>query len=319
MEVVGVPSLSPYPVPACPPARVLVHWGWWSQVVVRWFHRGVDDLAEVAIAETVENVLRRGGRDPGPRTRQDGKRDPLLTVDFTYAETSPPIALEITGLYRGQDLAAERPAERLSERLTAVAEKEQLGCWLVAVLTDARMDRLDVEVLPILREMAQYGQPYLRPGRYTTDDLLRAGAAWGRHGAQRFMEAHRRAKELGIIELTRTDDPLNIVAVVPLTEVIEIVGFADPLAHAIEDNKAKLGMARPRETHLAVAVNRFDASRFSHETPVPALPAELDRVWIVHRWDGHLGLPGVWSARSGDVVWTLDDRTGGSMTAEEGG
>jgi hypothetical protein len=273
--------------------------------------------SELMVAGIVEALLKQQGNEPGTRTPQDGKNDPSLTVDFTYDDQAPGLALEVTGLYRGEDLAAQRPADELAERLSSLSESEGLGCWLVTVRTEAQIKDLYDPVVQIMRELASSSRlSSVRPGWYTSQDLVRSRAAWGRHGPAKFKKAHEIARALGIVEVTKVEDAGSVVGVLPITDAVRIEGFADLLDQAIADNAAKLGRARPRQTHLAVLVNRFDASRFPTETPIPRLFEEVDVLWVIHRWHNHLQLPKVWWATRGSMEWSLADDPPDSATPD---
>jgi len=85
----------------------------------------------------------------------------------------------------------------------------------------------------------------------------------------------------------------------------EIRPFTEHLQARVDDNAEKLGEVPGYEHHLAVLVDRFDASTYDGLTDVPALPPEIDGLWVVHRWRHGEDWRAVWVARRGDTSWRV--------------
>jgi hypothetical protein len=175
--------------------------------------------------------------------------------------------------------------------------------------TERNLKELEPEILAILRDREARVE-LLRTGRdiwlghYTADDLL----AFGRESKQReFMALHERLRSMGLVSIKPVEGEADLlIAVLPVTSVREVVGFGRFLEAVVEDNAGKLGETGPEyEHHLGVIVDRFDASDFPHLTPPPELPAEIEILWIVHRWRHASDSRLAWKLARGDDDWTV--------------
>lgn len=110
---------------------------------------------------------------------------------------------------------------------------------------------------------------------------------------------------LGIVSARPPPEDRNVVLVLPMTEARMVSSFAEPLDFAIQDNANKLSEAVDLEHHLAVLIDRFDASTDPTVTPVPSFPPELDFLWVVHRYRHQAPWLTTWVARSGAPRWTV--------------
>jgi len=146
----------------------------------------------------------REGISPGSRECHDA-RPGRCRVDFVYANATPrPIALEVSAIVAGDDLAGVGAADDLSRRLSKVAEEEELGAWLVSVRTDRSLRNLEPEILKVIRDaqpirerlLREDGQ--IRPGHYTSDDLL---ALPNDKARSAFAAEHKRLKGMGLEEV----------------------------------------------------------------------------------------------------------------------
>jgi hypothetical protein len=265
---------------------------------------------EPTVADRVESLMPAEGISYGRRDCHDAQPG-RLRVDFVYPEAQPrPIALEVTAIVAGEDEAGARSADDLSQRLTRIAEDERLGAWLVTVRTDSsRLRTLEPEIVKVLRDAQPIREKLLdsdgqiRPGQYTSDDLLALPNDRAR-GA--FAAEHKRLKAMGLEELkpvrARSE---HVVGVLPVTGWREIGSFAEDLQYAVDDNARKLGEAAHLEHHLAVLVDRFDASAYVELTDVPTFPPEIDVLWVVHRWKHGEEWHAVWVARPGGAEWRV--------------
>jgi hypothetical protein len=151
------------------------------------------------------------------------------------------------------------------------------------------------------RLLGEDGQ--IRPGHYTSDDLL---ALPNDEARRRFAAEHKRLKEMGLEEVKPVvAGREHVVGVLPLTGWFDIGPFTEELQTTVDDNAKKLGEARGFEHHLAVLVDRFDASTYLELTALPRFAAELDVLWVVHRWRHGETWRAVWIARAGDVTWRV--------------
>lgn len=261
-----------------------------------------ETASERHVAEQVEAALCAEGSDPGTRERHDA-RPGRLRVDYRYPDALPPFVLEVTTIDDGAHRSGMSAAEKLTRRLSAIAERDKLGAWIVAVETTKRIDRLEDDILELIgEELARPSSKYRRLNSYGWEDLARLPSDEAR---ARFVARERRLRDAGIAEVSRIPEPTreHAVWVLPTTDVRIIGSFADWLQATIDDNAAKLAEAEGDEHHLGVLVLRFDASTFPEETPVPDLPGGVDVLWVVHVWGARHAA--VWRARRGEKSWAI--------------
>jgi hypothetical protein len=264
---------------------------------------------EQAVADRVERVMPAEGITPGPRECHDAQPG-RLRVDFVYSQAhARPIAMEVTMLTLGWHRAGVKEADRLIGRLSTLAEREEPGAWLVTVRTDSSLKSLEPEIAKVLRDAQAVRDRLLReggeirPGHYTSQDLFALPSDAAR---KRFAAEHKRLKGMGLVSVKPVQAAReHVVGVLPMTGMREIGSFAEDLSRAVAENSGKLGEASGLEHHLAVLVDRFDASTEPALTGVPPLPRELDMLWVVHRYRHGGDWLAVWAARRGDSVWRV--------------
>jgi hypothetical protein len=123
---------------------------------------------------------------------------------------------------------------------------------------------------------------------------------------RRFAAEHKRLKEMGLEEVKPVvAGREHVVGMLPLTGWFDIGPFTEELQTAVDDNAKKLGEARGFEHHLAVLVDRFDASTYPELTALPRFATELDVLWVVHRWRHGETWRAVRVARAGDATWRV--------------
>ena len=235
-------------------------------------------------------------RPLGSFEERNGLDQSGLTVDGTYDEVDPPVALEITGLHREGEPELASAGVKLEAQLTQLAEDEALGDWLVVLQAGVRVR----EVLPELQERIREGKS-IRTEQYGSAELL----AMSGDELSAFLEVHRRLKALNIVDILKVADTPNRVRLMAFGSDPFIKGFSEALEGAIAANAVKLGQSRPRETHLAVLVHDAHASRFESETPPPALPAGIDYLWVIHMWPGADDRVPVWRLQRGESAWSV--------------
>lgn len=265
---------------------------------------------ETTTAEQIEPLMRTEGIEPGKRECHDARPGEFFRVDFVYPNAKPrPIALEISSVTAGGDKAGPKVTDGMMKRLSEIAHNEDLGAWLVVVNTEMNLKELEPEILNILRDRAAR-EELLRTGKeiwlghYTADDLL----ALGRESKQQeFMALHERLRSMGLVSIKPVEGEAEfLIAVLPVTSVREVVGFGPFLDAVVEDNAKKLGETGSEyEHHLGVIVDRFDASDFPHLTPPPELPADVDVLWVVHRWRHGSDTRFAWRLARGDKEWSV--------------
>jgi len=145
----------------------------------------------------------------------------------------------------------------------------------------------------------------IRPGHYTSEELLTLPSDAAR---KRFAAEHKRLKGMGLVSVKPARAVRqHVVGVLPTTGMREIGSFADELSRAVADNSGKLGEAPGLELHLAVLVDRFDASTEPALTSVPSFPKELDMLWVVHRYRQGYDWLATWVARPGERAWRVHE------------
>jgi hypothetical protein len=253
------------------------------------------DPIEAEVVHAVETVLTvEHGRALGERTRRNAEDDSGIVVDFTYEEARPPIALEVTGVQDDNFLQAAYEARKLKDRLTQAASAEGLGPFLITLNEKARMKGLDELLLSVMRTDSP-----IRTGCYTSLDLNR----WEADGRlDEKPELHAKLDTAGVAEVApapHAEDPITIAT----WGESPVWGPLVDLTREISENLGKLVATGPAyEHHLAVGIGRYGISQQASDTPVPSLPAELDRLWLVHLWTGSGRLP-VWSLDVSDSAW----------------
>jgi hypothetical protein len=142
---------------------------------------------------------------------------------------------------------------------------------------------------------------FIRPGWYTSDDLMRLPQREWRA----FTDEHERVKELGVIELKPIhSERENVVHVLP-SRGGTVESFTPELVEALDRKREVLGLERDRERHLGILVERWDRSNEPEDTPVPEIPAEIDVLWIVHAWRQGFDSYPVWVVRRGESAWRV--------------
>jgi hypothetical protein len=263
---------------------------------------------EPEVADRVEAVMPAEGITPGIRVCHDAQSQSHLRVDFVYPNPRPrPLALEVTAIVASEDESGAREAERLSERLTRVAEAEGLGSWVVALQIDRVFRRLEPEILKVIRDAQPTRERLLatggsiRPGYYTSDELVRLT----RKQQASFIVEHMRLKQLGLDSVTPMGaNRENYVGVIP-GRGAAIRGFDAELQERINAKAGVLGRAPDLERHLAVLVQRWDVSGDPDSMPVPELPSSIDILWVVHRWNLEREQREIWVTRRWPSAWNV--------------
>jgi hypothetical protein len=241
------------------------------------------------LIEVVTGVARRDlGQDWGLWCERDARDESGLRVDVTFEDRS--IALELTSLHDPEWRNASATARKMEARLTSFAQQSGLGGWVITARSDANLNDIEAPV----KELMESGTE-ITPMGYSSHDLVHAEAQGERPD---LLSRHHKLQELGLLRLVRRpgSEPVHLWVI---GAGFEIGGFTDLLDDAVASNAAKLGESRPRETHLAVLVLRWDLSEAASETSVPVLPDEIDVVWVVH--PGRSGSEAqVWLGRRGD-------------------
>lgn len=251
-----------------------------------------DRREEETAAALVEFVLRHEGTPIGGWTRRDGSDTSGLTVDFTFDEVEPGLALEVTSIHGKGDPALSSEGGRLEERLTEKARSEKLGQWVVVLNGEARVREAEPRILEILR-----GGESIRPGTYSSADLL----AMSSDSRKAFIAKHVELRALHVIDVVKLGNEHDGVAYMAMSGRSGFQGLGDHLERAVNENVSKLREARPRETHLAIVVHDYHVSRDPQESQLLALPPELDCLWIIHSWPADDGRLLIWRhVRDGD-------------------
>jgi hypothetical protein len=247
------------------------------------------------------------GITPGTRVCHDAQAG-HLRVDFVYPDARPrPLALEVTAIVAAEDESGSRAAIALGERLTATAEDEGLGAWLVAVQMNLGIRRLGPEIMKVIRDAQPIREQLIgnggsiRPGYYTSDELMRLPRdQWGA-----FIAEHERLKELGLNDVTPVHmDRENFIGLLPMRTGI-VRGFDEELQERVNAKAGVLGQVPDFQRHLAVLVHRWDVSGDPESMPVPELPPTIDVLWVVHRWSHESDRPEVWVTRRWRASWNV--------------
>jgi hypothetical protein len=217
----------------------------------------------------------------GPPTERDGRDDSGLTNDFTFEETDPGIALEVTRLRDDFESPSAEEQETLRKRLQRFVDERGWSHWTIGVRPETHLKtKLEPAARRIIEWMLAAEVATLGPGTYTSDlsaDLIyRMGEA--------FMRDCDAARMAGVILITRNES--GGLRIVPVAEFSDSKSLKRPLARTFEKKTASLGRAKKRGyvTMLAVDVEREDARGFLAErVKAPGFPVGLDHLWLIVR------------------------------------
>ena len=133
---------------------------------------------ETMVADRLERVMPPEGITPGARECHDAQLG-RHRVDWIYPDALPrPFALEVTSIVAAVDRRGDSAIVKLGKRLTALAEQEELGAWVVALRTDHHVGTMEPEVAKILRDASPVREQllekggFIRSGWYTSYDLM---------------------------------------------------------------------------------------------------------------------------------------------------
>lgn len=249
------------------------------------------------------------GITPGRRECHDGQPD-RRRVDWVYPAAHPrPLALEVTSIVSTVDMRGTPAAQALSDRLSRRAETEALGAWRVAVDTEQDLRAAEEHILDLIRQAQPIREEmlesdgYIRPGWYTVDDIMRRRP----ENRSAFIAEHQRLKGLGIVEIRPISYSKreHAVIVLPLRGAV-VGGFFTELEARVANRAPMLeAEAADLERHLGILVHRWDVSNEPEATPVPEIPAQIDVLWVVHRWRQDFDWLPVWVARRGYPAWRV--------------
>jgi hypothetical protein len=219
--------------------------------------------------------------DVGPATERDGSDDSGLTNDFTYEETDPPIAIEITRLRDDFETPPPEELNALRGRLQRFVDKRTWPHWTVGVRPETHFkSKLEPAARRIIEWMIAADVDALGPGTYTADlsaDLIyRMG-----EGFTRDCDAARMA---GVILITRNQ--AGGLHIVPIVEFSDSKSLKRPLTRTFEKKTASLARAKRLGyvTMLGVDVERKDAKGYLADgLQAPGFPIVLDHLWVIVR------------------------------------
>jgi hypothetical protein len=256
------------------------------------------DVMELDIADAVETALGKETRVLGRRTHRDARDGSGIRVDFTYDSCSPPVALEVTSVQDESFLEAHSAARRLAEDLTAHAGLEGLTHYRVTIRSSAFVKHAK----PILLDLMRRGESMPRDN-YTSDDLMR----WDADGSRAaHLSRMRSLAQAGVAEAVPApgDSGTSVSTWGESGERVPLEGIEWEIAA----NLPKLIEAGSEyERHLAIGVGRFGVTQIAAKTPVPALPVDLHRLWLVHLWTAMDRSMPVWSIVQGDPRWRIHE------------
>lgn len=244
-------------------------------------------------AKAVEHAV---GGAWGERTVRDARDDSGLRVDVTYDTGA--IALELTSLNDAEWNAAGSEVAKLENRLTERARREGWGGWVLGIAMPSRIRELEPAVVQLMA-----GGEEFEPS-YSAEELL----GMAHQDARAFVERHRALHGLGLSMLRRWAGH-DTVRVILAGAGFQVEGFTEALQDLVDRKVSTLREARPRETHLAVLVVRWDFSDTPDETRPPVLPEDVDVLWVVHPERGSEPVR-LWRLDRGSKRWSLPTISG---------
>lgn len=239
-----------------------------------------------------EMVLHSEGIMLGPWERPD-------PPDFVYDRDPPGTALEITRLVAKSVVELSGLLLKLEQRLTRLAEAEDLGCWMIAIREGSTVKTLEPAIRVFLRKHREAS--------------VATFASWDSK-----LDAEPLPDELVQLGLQAAlkmpgDPVINVMPQVSDGSA-PMSGFSKELADCVTNKDPVLSKARPRMTHLAVVVedSRFLADPYLSPPPPSLTEAEaIDVLWVFlsdfiePRRTGYR----VWRVRRGEAAWELVWRT----------
>ena len=245
---------------------------------------------EEAIAHRFEMVLHSEGITLGLSERPD-------PPDFVYDRDPPGTALEITRIVGKKAVALSSALLRLEQKLTQLAEAEDLGCWMIAIREGSTVKTtLKPAIVAFLRKHRKASVATFTSWDSTPD----AGPL------------PDELVQLGLLSAMKIPGDPAVNVMPPVSEGSpSMSGFSKELTNCVDKKDRVLREARPRMTHLAVVVedSRFLAD--PHLSPPPRLTDAIDVLWVFlsdflePRRTGYR----VWRVRRGDTAWELGWRT----------
>lgn len=256
---------------------------------------------EDTIARAIETVLHRDyGRLLGPRTEHDFNDGIRWSIDLTYESADPPVALELTTVQDSRFLGTASYVRKVSERLSKLADQEELGTWEVTVREEGDLTDLQAVVTEVVRRGEE-----IDVRAYSSDDLRR----WQQEGRLEKERALRRRLALAGVDQIRRSPAVTGVAVHTWGSSEGSFQGVGDLDAVVLSNAQKIA-ATGHEGHLGVGVGRYRISSDPADTLLPPLPDAITRIWLVHLW--YMPAIGyhVWSAGAGDSSWTVHPPVG---------
>lgn len=251
---------------------------------------------EVQAAEYIERAAALyDGRNLGVRKRRDGRDGSGLRVDFTYDVATPPAAIEITALVEPSVMALGTELLKLETELQEIVSSEELGAWLLGIRVGANIRDLRQPLVDLLRRHRGRNGVAIFTAVKAPEDMADGDL---RLLAELF--------DLGLASAGRSDEGNELSIFPPIVNGQEgDDGFGALLRTAMAANVDKLREARPRETHLAVWLNRSDVSPDPARTRAPELPDGIDVLWVLLGYFNAKWTYRLWRTTASDRRWHL--------------
>lgn len=180
-------------------------------------------------------------------------------MDFTYELANPRAAMEITAVVSPEVNALGSALVKVERDIDEVVRDEHLGTWAVGI-------RVGTTARGVREPLIEF----IRARRRSPSELLLGP------------DVPHELSSIGIVSIARLQDSHDEFSMwPPISDDLVEAGFAEHLRDAVGLNADKLAEARPRETHLVVAVERGGLSSDPRLTPAPALPASVDVLWVL--------------------------------------
>lgn len=212
--------------------------------------------------------------------RQNGERDPRLTVDFTFDSCAHPFAVEVTSLTDHFESPTPDAVEGLRQRLESEATRLEWPHWWVGIRPETKLKGdLPGAVATMMRYALELGVKELGAATYSADLGIMA--------TRLKPEFHRecdRARLLGVISVRRAES--GGIVVLPVCESSDSNSLRRPLERAMSAKTKSLGESKRRRysTMLAIDVERADAHGCLREgVRVPGFPRDIDHLWLFVR------------------------------------
>jgi hypothetical protein len=241
---------------------------------------------ELEVVRWVERLVKQAfGIVAGSSTERDGKDDSGLTVDVTFEDADPRLAVEVTRLRTNFERPDLKHWADFQRRLRRFVNRRGAPHWLIGVRPETSFrSGLGPAIERIIEWMLAADLDELGPGTWSRDVSIDVLHRMGNRLMRDFFRDCEDARLKGVILVRR--ESAKGIQILPIEEFSDSRSLQRPLARAFRAKARSLGIAKAKGyvTILAVDVEREDALGYLREgVRVPDLALAIDHVWLFAR------------------------------------